>query len=76
MDLMSDVGGLLGVCLGGLAIVAGMINYDFMSNYLAAKLYKTKNIEKESSQDVKFEKRNAHDEINSSFLSANTFCNL
>ena len=43
LDLMSDVGGLLGVCLGGLAIIAGIINYDFMSNYLATKLYKIKN---------------------------------
>ena len=73
---MSDVGGMLGVCLGGLAIVAGIINYDFMSNYLAAKLYKMKNIEKVSSRGVRFKKHNAHDEKSSSFLSANTFCNL
>ena len=76
MDLISDVGGMLEVCLVSLAIVAGIANYDFMSNYLAAKLYKIRNNHKVSSQGGKVKIHNAHDENRSSFLSVNTFCNI
>ena len=76
MDLISDVGGMLEVCLVSLAMLAGIANYDFMSNYLAAKLYKIRNHDKVLSQGGKIKNHNTHDENSSSFLSVNTFCNV
>ena len=76
LDLISDVGGMLEVCLVSLAMIAGITNYDLMSNYLAAKLYKIRNHDKVSSQYGKIKNHNAYDENSSSFLSVNTFCNI
>ena len=43
LDLLSDVGGLAGSFTVIFSFVISVLNYDYMSNFIASKLYKQRN---------------------------------
>ena len=42
LDLMSDLGGMIGILLSGFTIVVSIINYHNFDNYMASLLYKVR----------------------------------
>ena len=41
LDWLSDVGGIQSIIFSGLAIFIGFWNYNYLDNYMAAKLFKS-----------------------------------
>ena len=39
LDWLSDIGGIQGIFISGLAIFIGYWNYNYLENYMAIKLY-------------------------------------
>lgn len=40
LDLISDIGGIQGMLISGVAIVVGIWNYNMIDNHLVSRLYK------------------------------------
>ena len=41
LDILSDVGGLQGLLISMIYYALGILNFNYLENYLASKLYKT-----------------------------------
>ena len=40
LDMLSDIGGILGILKSLFSLILGVINYDFLNDTLVSKLYK------------------------------------
>ena len=40
LDILSDVGGLQGILISIIYYALGILNFNYLDNYLASKLYK------------------------------------
>ena len=40
LDILSDVGGLQGILISGISLLLGVLNHNFLDNYLVTKLYR------------------------------------
>ena len=39
LDILSDIGGLQGILISGISFFLGILNHNYLDNYLVTKLY-------------------------------------
>ena len=44
LDILSDIGGLLGILISGSSFILSIFNFNYLENYLVYKLFKSKSV--------------------------------
>ena len=50
LDILSDVGGLQGILISGFSLILGVLNHNYLDNYLVSKLFGFEAMTLEASQ--------------------------
>ena len=53
-DLLSDMGGMIGILTGFFSSVAGIFNFNNFDNYMVSRLFKVKKMDAKTSQHLSY----------------------
>ena len=57
LDLLSDIGGMIGVLMGFFSSVVGIFNFNNFDNYMVSRLFKVKKIDAKTNQSNSYFQR-------------------
>ena len=54
LDLLSDMGGMIGILMGFFSSVVGCLNFNNFDNYMISRLFKVKKIEAKTNERIPY----------------------